>query len=81
MAMASARDRSWPGGELPGKDAHLGMVLTNTPQNPPYGAQLLQGLMGSWASKGVMLKGFWESPQPKGGMKERGLASSEQTKA
>lgn len=52
MAMASARDRSWPGGELPGKDAHLGMVLTNTPQNPPYGAQLLQGLMESWASKG-----------------------------
>lgn len=30
----------------------------NTPQNPPYGAQLLQGLMESGASKGVVLKGF-----------------------
>lgn len=36
-----------------------GWYLQNTPQYPPYGAQLLQGLVESGASKGVMLKGFW----------------------
>lgn len=72
--------RSWPGGEeAPGKDAHLGMVLTQHTSKSTLLSSAPAGFDGEWGIQGgdaQRLLGVSDGTHPK-----RGLGSSGQTKA